>query len=141
MEEQQDTITRGTKVSMEILITLIGLVVVIVGSFVRAEMNNSVAKKEIAELRGQFSAYAESTAHELKLANATLNEIKVEARIKNELDKIRTGDRWTASMQEDFQEIWYGIVKEYHPDIARGNIPSVEDIQRKHLDRMYGDLN
>lgn len=133
----ENGITKQTKVSVEILITLITLTAAIIGSFVRAEMNNARTREMTAELKGQFTTYAETTTDELKRINQTLVSMLTQQTIENQINELRMGDRWTATMQEDFQDEWFELISSLHPEIKKAEIPSVDSIQRKNIERLY----
>lgn len=147
-----EAIGKNSKITVELLIAIIGLTALIVGSVIRAEMNNETAKasivdlrqdltKEIANLNGQFTAYAASNSADLKAQTDTLNKMLVEARIKNELDAVRMGDRWTAGMMDTRSDDIYDIMKKYHPELTREDFKSIKTIQRDALERMYFNGN
>lgn len=141
-------LTKNTKISMEILVSLITMSVFIAGSIIRAEMNNASNSREIATLQGQLTEQSRITTQEFKLINSTLNEMLIEKRVENELNAIRMGDRWTAAMMDEYATLiirkisdLIDFVMSVHPEARMPATPwpNVESIQKKQLQRLYND--
>ena len=65
--------------------------------------------------------------------DAKLDKILVNQQMEAIAYRYKTRDRWTATMQAEFQDIWYEVVRDLHPEaIEKESIPNIYNIQRKY---------
>jgi hypothetical protein len=139
MSDEEDT-TPDVKLSpkkswitVQSLISAVIMSIALTGTWIRVDNRTAANAEAIVELNARFTDYVEKTTISLDTINATLTEMLVEARIKNEIAGLEMSDRWTSEMMESFSADWLEVLQEYHPEMKHSNVPNVKDTQREHL--------
>ena len=107
---------------MELLVPAISVMitVVVLGTNLRNDMSNM--QDRMGKLEGVYNKI-----------DAKLDAIIEAQAIDKRVDAIRMSDRWTGSMQVEFQEVWVELMKDLHPEVVRRDaIPDIREIQMKH---------
>ena len=123
-------LSKKSWISVESMITVLIMAVAITGTWFRIEVKSDQNKKDIIEINEKLGSYVEQTTAELTKINATLTEMLIETRIKNELASVQMRDRWTSEMMEDYSVAWLSLLQGYHPEMKHSDIPSVKETQR-----------
>ena len=87
-----------------------------------ASLNSKVSElsSRVTRLEGAYSA-----------VDSKLDQILFRQSVDAELDAWRVRDLWTASMQQQFQDTWFEIIRKLHPEIDKTMIPDIRGIQRQ----------
>ena len=112
---------RNTWIQIETLGTVIVMTFLIAGSYWSLTHQMESLVNRVSKLEQQF------TRIETKL-----DTIISQQRVDSSIAKFRSRDRWTASMEEDMQEVWIEKLKQLHPDLRRADVPDIRQIQNRY---------
>ena len=70
--------------------------------------------------------------HQVKNIDTKLDAILQNQKMEAIAFQYKIRDRWTSSMQMDFQNVWFEIIRDLHPEIERKEIPDIHKIQGKY---------
>ena len=90
----------------------------------------SLLNSRVASLEGRVA----SIEAKYSQIDGKLDQIVAVQALSSQLALWRSGDRWTAAMQEEFQNIWYDLILALHPDtdlVNRRTIPDIRQIQAR----------
>jgi len=127
-------ITKKSWVQLETLVAAVIMAGGITATWIRGEIRGQQNKQAISDVRAELKIYAQTTKDRLTGIEDTLDEMLFQTRLKNEMDAIRMGDRWTSAMQQDLQDQWYDLIKRLHPEaeFEHGELPNIKDIQSRN---------
>lgn len=99
------------------------------------ERNQVLMSVQINSLDDTVTVFSDSI---VKLTEA-VDSLVVEQQIQTRIKKLQISDRWTSSMMEEFQNIWFEIISQYHEELRFSDIPNIHHIQAEHLESLIND--
>jgi len=137
-------------VSIETLVVAAGLLSGLFGIWLKLEVGSarqrnateaqalefSKYKTEQAAVISELRDYAERQSGSIEQISKTLDGMLLEARVNNEIEKMRIWDRWTAAMMAEYRNNLYTTLSAKIPGLQLSDFPDVDAIQNRFISKM-----